>query len=84
MLFGLFNAPAAFQRFMNDVFSDLLDVCIVIYLDNILIYSDDIMQHRKHVKEVLKRLQKAGLYAVTPYKILGKLSDILHLNNRNN
>jgi len=48
---------------MNDVFSDLLDMCVVVYLDDILIYSDDITQHWKHVKEVLKRLQKAGLYA---------------------
>jgi len=63
MLFGLTNAPAAFQRFMNNVFSDLLDVCIVVYLDDILIYSDDIAQHRKHVKEILKRLRKVGLYA---------------------
>jgi len=54
MLFRLTNAPAAFQRFMNDVFSDLLDVCIVVYLDDILIYSNDITQHRSHVKEVLK------------------------------
>jgi len=52
--FGLTNAPAAFQHFMNDVFSDLLDVCIVVYLDDILIYSDDITQHQNHVKEVLK------------------------------
>ena len=63
MPFGLTNAPAAFQHFMNDVFSDLLDVYVVVYLDNILIYSDDITQHRSHVKEVLKRLRKAGLYA---------------------
>jgi len=56
MLFGLTNAPAAFQRFMNDVFSDLLDMCVVVYLDNILIYSNDITQHWSHVKEVLKRL----------------------------
>ena len=63
MPFGLTNALAAFQRFMNNVFSDLLDVCIVVYLDDILIYSDDIMQHWSHVKEVLKRLRKAGLYA---------------------
>jgi len=48
---------------MNDVFSDLLDVCVVVYLDNILINSDDIMQHWSHIKEVLKRLQKARLYA---------------------
>jgi len=63
MPFGLTNAPAAFQRFMNDAFSNLLDVCVVVYLDDILIYSNDITQHQKHVKEVLKRLRKAGLYA---------------------
>jgi len=63
MPFGLTNAPAAFQRFMNNMFSNLLDVCIVVYLDNILIYSDNITQHRSHIKEVLKRLRKAGLYA---------------------
>jgi len=63
MPFGLTNAPVAFQRFMNNMFSDLLDMCIVVYLDDILIYSDDITQHQSHVKEVLKRLRKAGLYA---------------------
>ena len=51
MPFGLTNTLAAFQCFMNDMFSDLLDVCIVVYLDNILIYSDDITQHWSHVKE---------------------------------
>ena len=39
---------------MNDMFSDLLDVCVVVYLDDILIYFDDITQHWSHVKEVLK------------------------------
>ena len=63
MPFGLSNAPAAFQRFMNDVFSDLLDVCIVVYLDDILIYSDNPAEHEKHVHEVLTRLCKHGLYA---------------------
>jgi len=48
---------------MNNMFSNLLDVCIVVYLDNILIYSNDTTQHWRHVKEVYKRLQKAGLYA---------------------
>ncbi|CDO74296.1 hypothetical protein BN946_scf184839.g1, partial [Trametes cinnabarina] len=47
MPFGLSNAPAAFQRFVNDIFSDLLDVCIVVYLDNILIYSDTPEKHRE-------------------------------------
>jgi len=63
MLFGLTNAPAAFQRFMNDIFSDLLDVCVMIYLDDILIYSNNMSEHYWHVKEVLKHLRKTGLYA---------------------
>ena len=38
---GLTNAPAAFQCFVNDIFADMLDVLVVIYLNDILIYSDD-------------------------------------------
>src|SRR5215471_4577753 len=60
---GLSNAPAAFQRFMNDTFSDLLDVNVLVYLDDILIYSDNIEDHRKHVREVLRCLWNIGLYA---------------------
>jgi len=63
MPFGLTNAPAAFQRFMNDIFSDLLDVTVIVYLDDILIFSDDPADHKKHVREVLRRLRKHGLYA---------------------
>jgi len=63
MPFGLSNAPSAFQHFMNELFSDLLDVCVVIYLDNILIYLDNILEHKKHVKEVLRRLRANDLYA---------------------
>jgi hypothetical protein len=43
---GLSNAPRAFQRFMNDIFADMLDVCVVVYLDDILIYSSDKATHR--------------------------------------
>jgi len=53
----------AFQQFMNDIFSDLLDVCVVIYLDDILIYLNNMSEHHWHVKEVLKCLHKASLYA---------------------
>ena len=63
MPFGLSNAPAAFQRFVNEIFADMLDVCVVVYLDDILIYSDNPDDHRKHVKEVLRRLRKHQLYA---------------------
>jgi len=63
MPFGLSNALLAFQCFINDIFSDVLDVFVVIYLDDILIYSDNMDDHKKHVKEVLKRLRENWLYA---------------------
>jgi len=63
MPFGLTNALVAFQHFMNNMFSDLLDVHIIVYLDDILIYSNDIMQHQNYIKEILKWLWKSGLYA---------------------
>ena len=47
---------------MNDVFGNLLDVCVVVYLDDILIYSDNLAEHEKHVREVLTRLHKHSLY----------------------
>ena len=57
------NAPAAFQCFMNDIFKDLLDVSVLCYLENILIYLDNMEDHQKHVKEVLTQLCKNGLFA---------------------
>ena len=54
MPFGLTNAPAVFQCFINTVFADLLDVCIIVYLDDILIYSTDMASHKKHVREDLQ------------------------------
>lgn len=60
---GLTNAPAAFQRFVNSVFADMLDICVIVYLDDILIYSEDLASHKKHVREVLLRLCKHRLYA---------------------
>src|SRR5690606_13383704 len=68
MPFGLTNAPSAFQRFMNDIFADMTDVSVIVYLDDILVFSDNLSQHREHVKEVLRRLRKHGLYA-SPKKI---------------
>jgi RNase H-like domain found in reverse transcriptase/Reverse transcriptase (RNA-dependent DNA polymerase)/Integrase zinc binding domain len=63
MPFGLTNVPGGFQRFLNGIFSDLLDVYVVIYLDDILIFSGNKDNHFRHVSEVLKRLRKHGLYA---------------------
>jgi len=45
MPFGLSNTPTAFQQFMNEIFGDLLDVYVVVYLDNILIYSNNLEDH---------------------------------------
>ena len=54
MPFGLTNALAAFQWFVNSVFADMLDVCMVVYLDNILIYLDNMADHKTHIWEVLR------------------------------
>ncbi|CCO34838.1 Retrotransposable element Tf2 155 kDa protein type 1 [Rhizoctonia solani AG-1 IB] len=62
MPFGLSGAPGAFQAMMNEVFQDLLDVNVIIYLDDILIFSQDPTQHEAHVKEVLRRLQDMQLF----------------------
>src|SRR5436305_2875565 len=63
MLFGLKNAPAIFQQFMNELFWDLKDVYIIVYLDDILIYSKDRETHTEHVREVLRRLREHHLFA---------------------
>ena len=63
MPFGLSNAPAAFQRFINEVLGELMDVCTVGYLDDILIFSDSLENHWTHVQGVLECLCKAGVYA---------------------
>ena len=62
MPFSLTNSPVAFQRFMNNILRDLLDHCIVIYLDDILVYSDDPVQHREHIQEILKQLRQNSLF----------------------
>src|SRR5882724_5848989 len=48
---------------MNDIFMDMIDVIVIIYLDDILIYSDNISEHKVHIKEVLCRLCANGLFA---------------------
>ncbi|CAJ0919582.1 unnamed protein product [Ranitomeya imitator] len=63
MPFGLCNAPAVFQEFVNDVFRDLLYTCVVVYLDDILVFSPDLSTHRRDVRQVLQRLRENRLYA---------------------
>jgi transposase InsO family protein len=61
--FGLCNGPGTYQRYMNDVLLDYLDDFCMAYLDDILIYSENIKEHHRHVELVLKRLREAGLQA---------------------
>src|SRR5882672_1532269 len=63
MFEGLTNAPAAFQRFMNEIFADMIDVIVIIYLDDSLIYSDNISKHKAHVWEVLQQLCANRLFS---------------------
>ena len=63
MPFGLTNAPATFQSLMNDIFRDMLDVCVIVYLDDILVFSKNDADHEKHVRQVLQRLRENKLYA---------------------
>jgi hypothetical protein len=62
MLFGLTNVPASFQHFINDVLRPYLDVFVTAYPDDILIFSDNLDEHRKHVLKVLEALSKVGLH----------------------
>ena len=62
MPFGLTNAPATFQTYINKVLHPYLDVFCTAYIDDILIFSDSLEEHREHVRKVLLALQKAGLH----------------------
>jgi hypothetical protein len=63
MSFGLTNAPAFFMNLMNNVFMDYLDKFVVVFIDDILIYSQSEEEHVGHLKMVLQRLQEHQLYA---------------------
>ena len=62
MPFGLTNAPAIFQYFMNDVFREFLDHFVVVYLDDILVFSKNDKDHENHVRLVLEKLRFARIY----------------------
>ena len=63
MFFGLCNAPATFQKFMNKIFKELIDEGhVIIYLDDVLIFTDDLEEHRWLTRRVLKILQKHKLF----------------------
>ena len=63
MPFGLTNAPAAFMYLMNRVFQSYLDRFIIVFINDILVYSCSLEEHSKHLRIVLQTLRERQLYA---------------------
>jgi len=63
MFFGLTNSPATFQTMMDDIFEDLIsEGVVVVYLDDILIFTETLEEHQKVTCRVLELLEKHKLY----------------------
>ena len=58
--FGLANAPSVYQRTMNQVLSEFVDKFVIMFMDDIVIYSKDEHEHKMHVEQVLQKLAEAG------------------------
>jgi hypothetical protein len=63
MLFGLTNASIYFMTIMNRVFMEYLDKFVVVFIDDILIYSKDDTEHEKHLCLIMEKLREHKLYA---------------------
>ena len=63
MPFGLTNAPAAFMDLINRVFSPYLDKFVIVFIDDIVVYSDNPEEHAEHLQTVLQILRERQLYA---------------------
>lgn len=62
MPLGLLNAPATFQSLMNIIFCDFIDDIVVIYLDDIVVYSNTSDEHLEHLENILSTLRENKLY----------------------
>ena len=63
MPFGITNTPATFMDLMNRVFKECLDKFVIVFIDDILIYSKSIQEHEQHLRMVLETLRRNRLYA---------------------
>jgi len=63
MPFGLINALATFCTLMNDIFREWFDDFVIVYIDDILIYSGSLEEHAEHLHKVFQRLRENKLYA---------------------
>jgi len=75
MPFGLTNAPSTFQDMMNHVFSNMLDLGLIAYMDDIIIFGQTEEEHDGVLEETLKRLRVNGL-AVSPEKYIWKAQQV--------
>lgn len=70
MPFGLTNASATFCTFLNQVFHDYLDKFVVVYFDDIVVYSSTLEEHMEHLKLVFGKLRENQLYVKKVYSFL--------------
>ena len=61
MLFRLNNVLATFQRLMNKVLRQYIGKFVQVYLDDVIIYSNNLDEHKRHIKAVLEKIRKANL-----------------------
>ena len=64
MPFGLTNAPAQFMNMMDNLLGDYLHRLVLIFLDNILVYSANVQENTKHLEKVLQALRKHQLWEI--------------------
>ena len=65
MSFELINASAMFQTYINNVLREHLNVFVIVYLDNILVYSKNEKDYKKHIRQILNTLKKADLRIIS-------------------
>ena len=65
MPFGMANAPATFQRMMNSLFKEELDAFVLVYLDDILVFSQMLEDHIRHIRTVLQKMRDASFSPVS-------------------
>jgi hypothetical protein len=75
MPFGLTNAPSTFQDMMNHIFRDMIDMGLLAYLDDLLIYADTVERHDEIIQEVLRRLTKNRL-AISPDNCVWRTQEV--------